>query len=495
MSDGVDQMIDDDKDMENGGGQEESFAALFEAYGDKMSDDLQLGDKITGSIVAIDKDLIYIDTGTKTDGTVEKKELLDAEGHLPFGVGDLLELYVVAKTENELKLSKAVSGLGGMELLQQAFDSKMPVEGKVQAICKGGFQVEVLKRRAFCPVSQIDTAFVQNQEVYVGASFPFLITKIEDRGKNIVVSRRKLLEAEQKKARDAFLGDLKDGEILTGTVKSVMPYGIFVEMAPNVEGMVHISELSWSRVENPAEVFSTGDAVSVKVIGLKKDEKKDQVKISLSIKQAEGDPWGQIIDRFEIGQKVPGKVTRLMKFGAFVEITPGIEGLVHLSEMSFLKRVSRPEDIVSPGESIMVQIKAIDPAGRRISLSIRDADGDPWGDITSQFKVGETLQGTVEKKESFGLFVRLAPGITGLFPKSNMAKSANPGAIETLKAGAPISVVVEQIQAAERRITLGPADSQGADDWKKYSAPASANSTGLGDLGDKLRRALNAKSK
>ena len=138
---------------------------------------------------------------------------------------------------------------------------------------------------------------------------------------------------------------------------------------------------------------------------------------------------------------------------------------------------------------------SIDPAGRRISLSIRDADGDPWGDITSQFKVGETLQGTVEKKESFGLFVRLAPGITGLFPKSSMAKSANPGAIETLKAGAPISVVVEQIQAAERRITLGSADSQGADDWKKYSAPASANSTGLGDLGDKLRRALNAKSK
>jgi small subunit ribosomal protein S1 len=488
----------DDRDMENGGEtEEESFEALFEAYGDKMSDDLQLGDKITGSIVAIDKDLVYIDTGTKTDGTVEKKELLDDAGNLPFGVGDRVELYVVAKTENELKLSKVVSGIGGMDLLKEAFQNKMPVEGKVQSVIKGGFQVEVLKRRAFCPVSQMDAGFTGTPETHIGNVYPFLITKLEDKGKNIVLSRRKLIEAEQKKAKDAFLKDLKDGALISGRVKNIMPYGIFVEIAPGVEGMVHVSELAWSRVDNPAEVFKLGDAVTIKVIGLKKDEKKDQIKISLSIKQAEGDPWLQVTDRFEVGQKVRGTVTRLMKFGAFIEIAPGIEGLVHISEMSFIKRVTRPEDVVTPGESVMVQIKGIDPGGRRISLSIRDTEGDPWEDIATQFKVGDSVQGTVEKKESFGFFVRLAPGITGLFPKSNMARSANPAALETLKVGAPVTVVVEQIQIPERRISLGPADAQDTEDWKKYSnqSQATESPVGLGTLGDKLRQALNAKMK
>ena len=285
-------------------------------------------------------------------------------------------------------------------MLKEAFANAIPVEGKVIQTIKGGFQVEILKRRAFCPISQIDTQYVENGDVYVGQTYSFRITKLAEGGRNIVVSRRDLLEAELQKVRQAFMQELAVDQVYTGRVTRLMPYGVFVELVPGVEGMVHISELSWSRLEKPEEAVSPGDKIEVKVLRIEPGQK--QIKISLSAKQVGGDPWTRAAEEIKAGQKIVGKVVRCAPFGAFVEIRPGIDGLVHISEMSYTKRVLNPQEIVQPGQTISVVVKEVDIVKRRVSLSIRDAEGDPWLDVTDKFTVGQTVSATVEKKEKFG---------------------------------------------------------------------------------------------
>ncbi len=487
-------MSDDFNDEPNEVEDEEpSFADLFESYSSGMQDDLKVGDKITGSIIAIGDESVFLETGTKVDGVVERAELLDDEGKLPYDVGDKIELYVVALDEHEIRLSRAISGIGGLELLRDAFENSIPIEGKISATCKGGFHVTLLQRRAFCPISQIDVNYVETPEDYVGQSHEFLITQLEERGKNIVVSRRKLLAKAIEQEKQNFFTTLKEGDLFEGRVTKLMPYGAFVELIPGVEGMVHISELSWSRVDKTEAVVQANDRVSVRVTGIEDGERKGQKKISLSMKQVGGDPWETVADTFHPGDKVTGKVTRCMKFGAFVEIAPGIEGLVHISEMSYVQRVIRPEDVVSAGETVSVLIREIDTENRRISLSMREAQGDPWLEISDKFSVGQVVSGTLEKKEKFGYFVTLAPGITGLLPKSKMNSSDKAGSFEQAKIGDELAVTIAEISPANRKITLGPGDAADRESWKEF-APKTAPAP-MSDLAEKLRHAMASKKK
>ncbi len=471
--------------------EEESFADLFESYSAGMRDDLQLGDKVSGKIISIGKDAVFLDVGTKVDGTVERSELLDDDGKLLFAEGDEIELYVVERNDHEIRLSKAISGIGGVEMLREAFQSAIPVEGKVQATCKGGFNVEILHRRAFCPISQMDVEYVETPEDYVGQGYEFLITQFEDNGKNIVVSRRKILAKAMEKEKASFLSTLKQDDVVEGRVTKLMPYGAFVELVPGLEGMVHISELSWSRMEKPEQVIQANDRVLVKVMGITDGDKKNTKKISLSMKQVEEDPWNQVSEKFNSGDKVNGTVTRCMDFGVFVEIAPGIEGLVHISEMSYVKRVLKPADEVTPGESVSVLIKDIDPRKRRISLSMRDTQGDPWLEVSDTFKVGQVITGTLEHKEAFGYFVTLVPGITGLLPKSKFSLAEKPGHLEQLKPGDPISVSVMEIHARDRKITLAPGDASDESGWKDYSQNTQAEP--MSDLALKLKALMDSK--
>ncbi|MDP2645280.1 MAG: 30S ribosomal protein S1 [Desulfobacterales bacterium] len=487
-----DKLIPDNSIHEAQNGEEQSFADLFESYSSGMKDDLQVGDKIHAKIISIGKDAVFVDTGSKVDGIVERAELLDDQGNLPFLEGESIELYVISAGEHEMRLSRAISGIGGLELLRDAFANAIPVQGKITQTCKGGVQVDLAGSRAFCPVSQIDVAYVQTPEDYVGQTCEFLITQFEQNGKNIVVSRRKLLSLAMEKEKEAFMAKLKPGDILNGRVTSVKPYGVFVELIPGVEGMVHISELSWSRVENPATVVRTRDAVSVKVMAIADGDQENQKKIALSMKQVGADPWDSLAEKFHAGDKVSGKITRCLNFGAFVEIAPGIEGLVHISEMSYLKRIARPEDVVSPGDTVSVLIKELHAGERRISLSLRDVQGDPWLEAADKFSVGQTTEGVLEKKEKFGYFVSLAPGITGLLPKSKMSEAENPGWIEKLKTGDRLAVTVVDIRPLERKITLaaGDATEQG---WENFARPATAGT--MGDLAEKLQQALRLTKK
>jgi small subunit ribosomal protein S1 len=256
--------------------------------------------------------------------------------------------------------------------------------------------------------------------------------------------------------------------------------------------MVHLSEISWSRIDNPNEILQIGDRVTVQVIGIQDGKWPGEKKLALSMKQVLGDPWDTVKDTIRVGNIIQGKVTRCTKFGAFVEIAPGIEGLVHISEMSYMKRVVNAHDVVTEGDNVAVTVKAVDPENRRISLSMRDAEGDPWIDITKKYQLGQPVNGILEKKERFGYFVSLEPGITGLLHKSKIESFHKPSSIEKLSQGDTIPVMIEKIDTDERRITLAPADAVDEEDWRHYTKGSKDT---LGSLGEKLQKALKEKNK
>jgi small subunit ribosomal protein S1 len=477
-------------DDENSEEKEQSFAAMLEAYSPGADSDMGVGDKISGKIVSIGRDSVFVDTGTKIDGVVDKAELLDENGEIALSEGDILELYIVALSDEEIKLSKALSGIGGLNMLKEAYEKAAPVEGKISETCKGGVRVDILQRKAFCPVSQIDINYVEDASDFVGQSFNFLITTFEENGRNIVLSRRALLAREQEKSRKEFYQTLSVNTTMDGTVTRIMPYGAFVQLSSGVEGMVHISEMSWSRAAKAESLVNVADTVRVKVIGIEPDKKPGLLKISLSMKQLTEDPWDSAGEQFHEGDKILGTVTRCANFGAFVEVAPGIEGLVHISEMSYKKRVLKPEDVVTAGETVSVTIKEVDLDKRRISLSIRDAEGDPWVDIAEKYKIGQSVEGILEKKEKFGYFINLEPGITGLLPKSNLNKASKPSELEKLKEGDAIAIMIEAMNPGQRKITLTPADTAEEQNWQSFS---DASASSLGALGEKLQLALNKK--
>jgi small subunit ribosomal protein S1 len=469
---------------------EMSFEELFNSYDAKIGQELKQGDMVEGKIISIGKSSVYIDTGTKSDGVVDKIELLDENGELPFQANDTLKLYVVSLSESEVILSKAISGAGKVTMLEDASRNQTPVEGKVTGVIKGGFDVDILGKRAFCPVSQMDVRYVENPEDYVGQTHHFLISRFEEKGRNIVVSRRDLLNEQIKEEQKLFLAKVSEGDIVQGCVTKLMPFGAFIEVAPGVEGMAHISELSWSRVEKADEIVQAGDMVTVKLLKIETRE-GDTPKISLSIKQVDANPWDNMGSAFKPGDQVMGKVVRLATFGAFVELAPGVDGLVHISEMSHTKRVLRPEDVVQQGEQVQVVIKAIDHDSKRISLSIKDGLGDPWTGITTKYIPGVVVDVTLEKKETFGFFMNLEPGITGLMPISNIRNAASSGDYERLKPGDSIPVLIQAVDEDNRRITLGSPEQKESDDWKSF-APDPKKET-MGTMESLFREAMNKK--
>lgn len=469
--------------------QEKSFAELLEDSDMNLGQELKVGSRVRGTILQVGKEQVYVDTGTKTDGVADIKELLDDDGRLPFQEGDQVDLFVVSRKGNEIRLARSLGREGGLEELEQAQAEGLPVEGKVKETCKGGFRVQISGRTAFCPLSQIDVRPVDDPESMVGQTLTFLINRIEERGRNIVVSRRALQEREQADSLQSFTAQTSPGDVLQGTVTRLAPFGAFVQVAPGLEGLVHISEMSWSRSLNPEEIVSPGDSVPVKLLSLE-DQGKGRVRIELSMKQTQADPWDEVSTRYKPGTLLTGTVTRTAPFGAFVELEPGIEGLVHISEMSYVKRVHKPEDEVSPGEAVSVVIKDIDVDKKRIGLSMRDAEGDPWVGIEDRYAKGQPVQGVLEKREPFGLFVKLEPGVVGLLPKSKMDQVPN-ARLQSIKAGEPVQVSIESIDHERRRISLAPAHASETEDWTPYTV----QDQGLTTLGEKLKQALSDKER
>ena len=479
-----DETIEDPINDETIEGNDEDFANLLESYDSNSNNDLRVGDKISGEILSIGMDTVFVSTGTKIDGSVEKNELLDDNQEMPYQKGDKIDLYVVSMTEHEIKLSKALSGAGSANQLYDAYQMSVPVEGKVREQCKGGFYVELLQKRAFCPISQMDTQFIKNPEDYIGNTYRFSIVKYENGGKNIVVSRRQLLSQELEAVQTDFFQKNPPDSIVEGTITRLMPYGAFVEIFSGIEGMVHISEISWTRVEDIKTVLNEGDKVKVKILSIDEGKKKGQYKLALSMKQVDGDPWNQTLP-VKVGDRFKGTVKKCMNFGAFIEIASGIEGLVHISEMSYVKRILKPEDVVSVGDQVDVVVKNIDLENKKISLSMKDAEGDPWIGINDKFSVSQVVEGTIERKEKFGFFVSLIPGVTGLLPISAIKKHSQPTRIERLNQGDSIKVEIQEINIEERKISLKPGDEDNEKGWENFSKNSDK---GNSDFSDQLKK-------
>ncbi len=287
---------------------------------------------------------------------------------------------------------------------------------------------------------------------------------------------------------------MQAGAVLEGTVSRIMPYGALVELAEGIEGMVHVSEMSWSRTLSPEDILHIGEKIEVKVLSVEDDEKSGRKRISLSMKQLEEDPWNTVLNRFKPGDRLRAKVTRIADFGVFVEIAPGLEGLVHISEMSYTKRVKRPEDLVGPGDEVDVMIKDISPESRKISLSMKEAEGDPWIGIAQRYRPEQVVSGVLEKKERFGYFVRLEPGVTGLLPRSVMAQHHDAAALDKMREGDAITVTVERVDADQRKISLAPGDRNEEGDWTRFTRTGESKGS-FSSLGDKLQKALDKKKK
>ncbi|MDR3074242.1 MAG: S1 RNA-binding domain-containing protein [Deltaproteobacteria bacterium] len=477
--------------------EDENFAELFAAE-NVPGALLTPGRRVTVTVVALTSDTVFVSTGSKVDGIVERSELEEDMGSAP-QVGDQLDLYVVAVTSQEVRLSKMIRGAGGFAALEEAKDARLPVEGKVQAIVKGGFAVEVMKRRAFCPLGQMDLRPVENPESFIGRTLPFLITKLEKNGRDIVLSRRLILEAEQAENREAFLAGVAVGDVLEGKVVRLAPFGVFVELATGVEGLIHLSELAWGRVVQADEAVAAGDALRVKILEIAAGEKGPR--ISLSARQVTDDPWKSLDGRLEEGQIVTGKVVRNAAFGSFVEVLPGIDGLIHISELSYEKRVNKPDDVLTVGETVNVKIKGIDFAKKRLSLSLRDAGIDPWEGVDEDFPLGAVVTGVLEKRAPFGMFITLRPGVTGLLPASTLAASRGKSPVEKAAAGGEVQVVVREVDMKARKVTLGlPSVEKSGEreeerDWKKH-APKPAPQAGFGNtLGSLMQAAALSKRK
>ncbi|AWV88277.1 S1 RNA-binding domain-containing protein [Bradymonas sediminis] len=378
------------------------------------------GDKVDATIVAIGEDFVFVSfSNSKTEGMVKIDDVRDEEGNVAVEVGDPLELFVLSTKGGEIRMGKKLSGRdGAMEAIYTAHATGMPIEGRVAETNKGGFEIAIGGVRAFCPVSQIELGYTDNPEIHLNNTYRFRVEKIAEEGRNIVVSRTALLEEERAERRKETLERLKVDEIVSGKVTRVLDFGAFVDIG-GIEGMVHISELSYGAVDKTSDVVSEGDTVQVKILNIE-EQKRGDLRIGLSIKATQDDPWERVNEQFAIGSQVEGVVVRLAPFGAFVEIAPGIDGLVHVSEMSWKQHIKHPSDVLSNGQKIRVEIQDIDLTRQRISLSMKAVENDPWDGAENRYTVGMEVSGEVENVQDFGAFVRLESGITALIPRSEM---------------------------------------------------------------------------
>jgi small subunit ribosomal protein S1 len=345
---------------------------LAEHQAPSPTDDLRTGQRVTGKLVLVGEKESFLDFGGRCEGVIATRELMDEKGELRHKVGDTLHVTVEsAEGQVVLTLGRRPGPLP-KEILKQRFEARVPVEGVVKATNKGGFEVTVRGRRAFCPYSQIDIIYCDKPESYIGKRLSFLIVRIDGGARNIVLSRRAILEEERKRKVEETEARLRPGEVFEGVVSRVLPFGAFVDIG-GVEGLLHVSEVSHSHVQDPSAVLAPGQQVQVKVLGI--EEGKKGRRISLSMRALEPDPWAAAVESLHVGNTVAGKVARLADFGAFIEIAPGIDGLLHVSEIS-TEHVKHPNEVLTPGETIEVRILDVDLEKKRIALSRKALEAD-----------------------------------------------------------------------------------------------------------------------
>ena len=474
----------------------EDFAAMFEAS--LKAKRVDQGQTLEGKIVAIGREVAFVDVGGKGEATIEIAELKDADGNLEVAVGDRIQAMVVS-TAGGLTLSRKLArGAATDRQLEDAFRTGLPVEGKVERAVKGGYEVRIARQRAFCPISQIDTLRT-DPSTHEGHVYAFRIIEYKEGGKNLVVSRRALLEEEQRANAAEVRRKIIAGAVMTGRVTSVREFGAFVDLGGGVQGLLHVSEMGWSRVSDTSQVVKAGDQITVKVLRVDDDKQK----ISLGLKQLTDDPWSSVHATYEIGQVRTGRVTRVAEFGAFVELEPGVEGLAHASTFAPTGRSEGWSSLVAPDMTGAFEILSIDLEKKRIGVAlVPEGSARAAGTAPSQPEIvpGARLTGKVERHEKFGVFVFLAPGRTGLIPMSETGVANDAAVSKAFPVGADVEVVVLEVEdPPSRRIRLSVKavlDAHEAAEVREYGEREDvAPAEGFGSLADKLRGALKSRDK
>ncbi|HJR21832.1 MAG TPA: 30S ribosomal protein S1 [Dongiaceae bacterium] len=432
--------------------QSESFAALLEeTLG--ASSGLE-GSVLKGTVVGIENEFVLVDVGLKSEGRVALKEFAAPGQKHEIKVGDIVEVYLerMEDKHGEAVLSREKARREeSWTQLERQFKDNQRVTGVIFGRVKGGFTVDLNGAVAFLPGSQVDIRPVRDVGPLMGTPQPFQILKMDRARGNIVVSRRAVLEESRAEARNELVANLKEGQVLQGVVKNITDYGAFVDLG-GVDGLLHVTDIAWRRINHPSEALSIGQTVKVQVIRFNPETQR----ISLGMKQLEADPWEGVAEKYPVGTKFTGRVTNITDYGAFVELEPGIEGLVHVSEMSWTKKNVHPGKIVSTSQEVEVMVLDVDPVKRRISLGLKQCLDNPWTSFVDKYPVGTELQGDVKNITEFGLFVGLPGEIDGMVHLSDLSWD-KPGeeAVQAFKKGDSVKVKVLDVDVEKERISLG----------------------------------------
>ena len=430
----------------------ESFEELFEQFQARQR--FKVGEIVNGNVLDIANDYVVVDIGYKAEGQIAISEFMDAEGNITVSKGDVVEVYVdqADGTDDALvELSKdKAEKLKIWHQVSLACEMDELVKGKIVARVKGGLSVDI-GVKAFLPGSQVDIRPIRNLEKFLDQEFDFKVIKFNKRRGNIVLSRRVLLEKERASLKERTLASLKEGNVLTGTVKNITEYGAFVDFG-GIDGLLHITDMSWGRVNHPSEMVQVGDEIEVKILKFNPETER----VSLGLKQISEDPWIHADEKYHVGDRVQGKVVSLTDYGAFVELEEGIEGLIHISEMSWTRRVKHPSKMVAIGDQIESIVLDIDQKNKRISLGMKQIEPNPWTLLHERYPVGTRILGKIRNITDFGIFIGIEEGIDGLVHISDLSwtqKVKHPS--ELFKKGDEVEAVVLNIDVDNERFSLG----------------------------------------
>ena len=430
----------------------ESFAALFEES--LARQEMRSGEVITAEVVSVDDDFVIVNAGLKSESVIAASEFLNDRGELEIKIGDFVKVCIESLEDGygSTKLSREkAKRLAAWLDLEEAMNESRIIKGMINGRVKGGLTVMVNGIRAFLPGSLVDLRPVKDTTPFENKEWDFKVIKLDRKRNNVVVSRRAVLEESMGADREALLESLKEGAVVKGIVKNITDYGAFVDLG-GIDGLLHITDLAWRRVKHPSEVLTVGEEVEAKI--LKFDQEKNRV--SLGIKQLGDDPWVALSRRYPVGTRLFGKVTNLTDYGAFVEIEPGIEGLVHVSEMDWTNKNVHPAKIAQLGDEVEVMILEIDEERRRLSLGMKQCQPNPWDDFAASHKKGDKVSGQIKSITDFGVFIGLPGGIDGLVHLSDLSwNQTGEEAIRNFKKGDEVEAMVLSIDVEKERISLG----------------------------------------
>jgi len=442
----------DDKSSRESHDQAGSMENLMDMYEESFKRFAE-GEVVTGRIISVDKDHVLVDIGYKSEGQIRIQEFIDEGGNVNVNLGEPVEVMVEWWDDDEERviLSKEKAAkVKVWDSIKRAYDNEEPVEGVILNRVKGGFSVDI-GVQAFLPGSQADLRPIRNLDEMVGETFSFKILKYNRKRSNIVLSRRVILEEERESKRSATLAAIHEGKVIDGIVKNITEYGVFADLG-GVDGLLHITDISWGRVKHPSELFSVGDQITVKILTFDLERER----VSLGMKQLTEDPWSAATEQYPIGSRITGKIVSLTDYGAFVELEEGIEGLIHVSEMSWTRKIRHPSKVVSVGELVEAIVLDIKPENRRISLGMKQVVPNPWDVISEKYPVGTTIEGRVKNITDFGLFIGIDEGIDGLVHISDISwtkRIKHPS--ELYKKGDIIQAIVLDIEKNSERFSLG----------------------------------------